>query len=453
MNPTQLIAKKRDGGELSAEEVSYFINGHVRGEIPDYQMAALLMAIFLRGLSDRETAALTDSMLRSGVTLEWPDTAPLRVDKHSTGGIGDKVSLPLAPLLACCDVCVPMLSGRGLGPTGGTLDKLEAIAGFRTNLSLDEIRRVTEQVGCVITGTTPELVPGDRQLYTLRDVTATVPSVPLITASIMSKKLAEGLNALVLDVKFGSGAFMKSLEVARELATGMVAVGRRMGVATTALLTDMNQPLGRLAGNAVEVAESLDILRGGGPSDVRELVLELGADVLVSVGSRVVEQTSPTRQQGTNMVDPRSRVGLVSTSREKVFERLIRELDSGRALEKFEQMVAAQGGQLDAPRPIAPAHELRCEHTGYVAAIDTEALGWTIIDLGGGRRQITDKIDHSVGLEMLVQIGDSVEHSQPWVRVFAPQVKLDSVAVRVQAALTITDQPADAPLLIAERIS
>ena len=264
MNPTQLIAKKRDAGELTAEEVAFLIDGHVAGRIPDYQMAALLIAMFLRGLTDAETAAMTDSMLRSGVTLAWPESALPRVDKHSTGGIGDKVSLPLAPLLACCDVCVPMLSGRGLGPTGGTLDKLESIAGFRTDLSLDEIHRLTQEVGCVITGTTPELVPADRQLYALRDVTATVPSVPLITASIMSKKLAEGLSGLVLDVKFGRGAFMKTRVIARELAAGMVAVGTRMGVATTALLTDMNQPLGRMAGNAVEVAESLDCLTAAG---------------------------------------------------------------------------------------------------------------------------------------------------------------------------------------------
>ena len=282
MNPIQLIAKKRDAGELTAEEIAFLIDGHVHGRIPDYQMAALLVAMFVRGLNDAETAALTDSMLRSGVTLTWPETCLPRVDKHSTGGIGDKVSLPLAPLLACCDVCVPMLSGRGLGPTGGTLDKLESIAGFRTNLTLDEIHRLTQDVGCVITGTTPELVPADRQLYALRDVTATVPSVPLITASIMSKKLAEGLNALVLDVKFGRGAFMKTRTIARELAAGMVAVGQRMGVATTAILTDMNQPLGRMAGNAVEVEESLDCLRGSGPSDLRELVLELAEDVLVS---------------------------------------------------------------------------------------------------------------------------------------------------------------------------
>lgn len=426
MNPTQLIAKKRDAGELTAEEIAFLIDGHVAGRIPDYQMAALLIAMFLQGLTDAETAALTDSMLRSGVTLTWPESCLPRVDKHSTGGIGDKVSLPLAPLLACCDVCVPMLSGRGLGPTGGTLDKLESIAGFRTNLSLEEIRRVTQEVGCVITGTTPELVPADRQLYALRDVTATVPSVPLITASIMSKKLAEGLNALVLDVKFGRGAFMKSRAIARELAAGMVAVGKRMGLATTALLTDMNQPLGRMAGNAVEVAESLDCLRGGGPSDLRELVLELAEEVLVSAN--------------------------VAESHTAAHARLLRELDSGRALERFEQMVVAQGGRLDVPRPIAPAHDLCSQRSGIVASIDTEALGWIIIDLGGGRRQLTDTIDHSVGLELLVRIGDEVTANQPLVRVFAPQSKFDEVTARLRSAITIGDDPTDSPLLIAERL-
>ncbi|MBC7815947.1 MAG: thymidine phosphorylase [Planctomycetaceae bacterium] len=426
MNPTQLIAKKRDGGELTAEEIAFLIDGHVQGRIPDYQMAAMLIAMFVRGLNDAETAALTDSMLRSGVTLTWPESSLPRVDKHSTGGIGDKVSLPLAPLLACCGVCVPMLSGRGLGPTGGTLDKLESIAGFRTNLSLDEIRRLTEQVGCVITGTTPELVPADRQLYALRDVTATVPSVPLITASIMSKKLAEGLNALVLDVKFGRGAFMKTRAIARELAAGMVAVGQRMGVATTAFLTDMNQPLGRMAGNAVEVDESLDCLRGGGPSDLRELVLELAEDVLVSAK--------------------------VSATRTEARAKLLRELDSGRAFERFERMVVAQGGRLDVARPIAPAQELCGARSGIVESIDTESLGWIIIDLGGGRRQLTDAIDHSVGLEMLVRIGDEVQSGQPLVRVFAPPAKFEEVAARLRSAITIGDEPTDAPLLIIERL-
>ena len=426
MNPTQLIARKRDGGELTSEEIAWLIEGYVSGQIPEYQMAAMLLAVYVRGLTNAETAALTDSMLRSGVMLEWPAESRPRLDKHSTGGIGDKVSLPLAPLLACCGVCVPMLSGRGLGPTGGTLDKLESISGFRTNLSLDEIRRQTEEVGCVITGTTPELVPADRKLYALRDVTATVPSVPLITASIMSKKLAEGLNALVLDVKFGSGAFMKSVEIARELATGMVEVGRRMGVATTALLTDMNQPLGRMAGNAVEVEESLDILRGRGPSDLREIVLALGSEVLVSAGQDASLDAARTR--------------------------LIRELDSGRALERFALMVTAQGGRLSVSRPIASAHDLCCDRSGFVTAIDTESLGWIIIDLGGGRQKLTDSIDHSVGLEMLVRLGDPVERGQPWVRVFAPRSKFEEVASRLSATLVIGDDcPPPLPLIL-ERI-
>ncbi len=426
MNPTQLIAKKRDAGELSAEEITFLIDGYVDGRIPDYQMSAMLVAMFVRGLNDAETAALTDCMLRSGVTLNWSETSLPRVDKHSTGGIGDKASLPLAPLLACCGVCVPMLSGRGLGPTGGTLDKLESIAGFRTNLSLDEIRRLTDEVGCVITGTTPELVPADRKLYALRDVTATVPSVPLITASIMSKKLAEGLNALVLDVKFGRGAFMKTRTIARELAAGMVAVGKRMGVATTALLTDMNQPLGRLAGNAVEITESLDCLRGGGPTDLRELVLELGEDVLVSA------------KVAATPIDARAQ--------------LLRELDSGRALERFEKMVITQGGRLEVPRPIAPARELCCERSGVVESIDTESLGWIIIDLGGGRRQLTDAIDHSVGLEMLVRIGDEVQSGQPLVRVFAPPAKIEDIAPRLRTAIAIGHEPAEPPMLIVERL-
>lgn len=426
MNTTQLIAKKRDGGELAPDEIAFLINGHVAGTIPDYQMAALLIAMFLRGLTDAETTSLTDVMLRSGVQLQWSDSALPRADKHSTGGIGDKVSLPLAPLLACCDVCVPMLSGRGLGPTGGTLDKLESISGFRTNLSLSEIQKQTAEVGCVITGTTPELVPADRQLYALRDVTATVPSVPLITASIMSKKLAEGLNALVLDVKFGSGAFMKTPEIARELAIGMVNVGRRMGVTTTALLTDMNQPLGRMIGNAVEVEESLAVLRNAGPADLRELVLQQAAEVLVSAR--------------------------VACSQEAALVRLHNELSSGRAMARFEQMVAAQGGRLDAQRPIAPAHELCCETSGFINTIDTESLGWIIIDLGGGRRQLTDSIDHSVGLEMLVRIGDAVTRGQPWIKVFAPLAKFQSISTRLQAALTISDHsPRELPLIL-ERI-
>jgi pyrimidine-nucleoside phosphorylase len=426
MNPVQIIARKRDGAALSADEIGSLIDGYVRGDVPDYQMSAFAMAVYLRGMDGVETAALTERMLRSGDVLESPDVAR-RVDKHSTGGIGDKSSLILAPLLACCGLQVPMISGRGLGATGGTLDKLESIPGFRTNLSADEIQRIVERVGCVITGATANLVPADRKLYALRDVTATVASIPLITASIMSKKLAEGLSALVLDVKFGSGAFMKSLDQARILARAMVETGSRMGVKTTALLTDMNQPNGRLAGNAVEVDESLEVFAGGGPPDLREITLALAAEVL-------------------RMTD-------LAADSESALEMLSGHLDSGRALEKFREMVAAQGGNLDTPRPRAPGFLVAAGRDGYVASMDTEQLGMAIVDMGGGRKKVGDAVDHSVGLEMLVRVGDKVERDQPLVQIFAKPADRDWAARSVADAIQINPEPC-APLpLIVERIT
>jgi pyrimidine-nucleoside phosphorylase len=423
MNAAQIIARKRDGHSLRDEEIAWIIDGFVREEVADYQMSALAMAIVLRGMDDRETAMLTERMLASGVTLSWPAAGGPHVDKHSTGGVGDKISLVLAPLLACCGLRVPMISGRGLGATGGTLDKLESIPGFRTNLSLNEIRRLTETVGCVITGATDELAPADRKLYALRDVTATVESIPLITASIMSKKLAEGLDALVLDVKHGSGAFMKTLGDARRLAESMVAVGARIGVKTTALLTDMNQPTGRMAGNAVEVNEALESLAGGGPGDVRELTLALGAELLLATG-------------GTE-------------SPESARSRLAAELDSGRALEKFREMVRAQGGDLNAPRPIAPETIIVAERAGYVAAIDTGSLGAAIVELGGGRKKSGDAVDHSVGLEMLIRHGDPVKPGQPLLRLFASPEAAERIAPRIKASLTIRDEhPPSLPLIV-----
>lgn len=427
MNPTQIIARKRDGGTLTVAQISEVVGGYVRGEIPDYQMSALAMAILLRGMNASETSLLTAQMLRSGETLQWSSPLPPKVDKHSTGGIGDKTSLILAPLLACCGLQVPMLSGRGLGATGGTLDKLESISGFRTDLNLAEIRELTERVGCVITGTTPELVPADRKLYALRDVTATVESIPLITASIMSKKLAESLSALVLDVKWGSGAFMKTLDQARELARSMVAVGNRMGVRTTALLTDMNQPLGKMAGNAVEVNECVDVLRGGGPADLRELTLALGAELLV------LTEFEPNAESATS--------------------RLARLLDNGTALNKFREMVSAQGGDLDELRDVAPAHELVSSRSGFVVAIDTAQLGWAIIELGGGRKVMSDPIDTSVGIEMLVRLGDEVSCGQPLVRVFAPQHRIADVQTMIESAFAVADQPQDVQPLIVEKVA
>ncbi len=427
MNVVSVISKKRDGGELSADEIGSLINGYVRGDVADYQMSAWAMAVFLRGMTVAETAALTEHMLHSGVTFQWPAGESPKVDKHSTGGIGDKVSLPLAPLLACCDLQVPMISGRGLGATGGTLDKLEAIPGYRTNLSTAEFQQVCRDVGCVISGATADLVPADRKLYALRDVTGTVPSIPLITASIMSKKLAEGLDALVLDVKHGTGAFMKTLDNARALARSMVDTGKRMGVPTVALLTDMNQPLGRMAGNANEVNESVAALMGNGPADLMAVTLELGAELLV------LAKREPTTAAAR--------------------QRMERVISSGAGLEKFREMVAAQGGNLDAPRPIAPTQEILSPDVGYVSAIDTERLGYVVINLGGGRRQLGDQLDLSVGFEMLVRIGDKVDRGQPLARLFAKPEAAAQVTRDFVAAVTIAEAPVAAPPLIVERIA
>jgi len=414
MNPVSLIARKRDGHTLSFDEIAWFMDGFVRGEVADYQMSAMAMAIYCRGMSTEETASLTECMLRSGEALDWPDSTTPKVDKHSTGGIGDKVSLVLAPMLACCGLAVPMISGRGLGASGGTLDKLESIPGFRTNLSTDEIRRQVDKVGCVITGQTANLVPADKKLYALRDVTGTVPSIPLITASIMSKKLAEGLDALVLDVKHGTGAFMKSPADARALAASLVGVGKSMGLATTALLTDMNQPLGRMAGNTVEVDESILALEGDGPADLMEVTLALGAELLVST------KKAKTVDKATKLLQA--------------------ELDSGRALEKFYEMVRAQGGDPDAPRPVAAAYEVAATKAGYVAKIDTEQLGWAIITLGGGRMKLTDAIDHSVGLEMQVRLGDEVHAGDTIARVFAHRHHVETARQRIAEAVVIVDE-------------
>jgi pyrimidine-nucleoside phosphorylase len=315
-----------------------------------------------------------------------------------------------------------MISGRGLGPTGGTLDKLEAIPGFRTDLSLDEIVDITQRVGCVITGASAEIAPADRKFYALRDVTGTVESIPLITASIMSKKLAEGLGALVLDVKHGSGAFMKTLPEAQALAHSLVATGERMGVKTAALVTDMHQPLGRMAGNAVEVDESIAALRGHGPHDLMEVTLALGAELLC--------------------------LAAVGHDRASARNQLQQQIDSGAAYEKFSEMVAAQAGNIDAPRPVAPATEVVASRSGYVDEIDTQALGVAIIELGGGRKTLSDAIDHRVGLEMLVRLGDAVAAGQPLVRVFGVGSALSHAKELIAAAIAIGDEPRPPPELI-----
>jgi pyrimidine-nucleoside phosphorylase len=448
MNPVWIIQKKRDREELGSNEIGAFVTGYARGDIPDYQMSALAMAIFLNGMTADETAALTDHMLASGAQFTWPNDGVPRVDKHSTGGIGDKTSLLLAPMLACCGLQMPMISGRGLGATGGTLDKLESIPGFRTNLSMDEVRAAVKQIGCVITGATEDLVPADRKLYALRDVTATVPSIPLITASIMSKKLAEGLDALVLDVKFGSGAFMKTPELARQLAESLVATGKRMNVSTTALLTDMNQPLGRMAGNAVEVNESMAALEGRGPADLMEVAYALGAELLVS--SRVGARTYLSASQSTGKA---AKVGdkhpPYAEERREARAQLEKTISSGQAREQFARMVAAQGGDLDAPRPVAPASEVASPRSGYLSAIDAERLGKAIIAMRGGRQQLGDMLDHSTGIEMLARLGDRVDAGQPIVRVFAQaEVAAASHPLITQAMRIADEQPPDAPLIV-----
>ncbi len=388
MHIPSLIEKKRDGGALTPDEIRALIGGYVRGEVPDYQMASLAMAVFFRGMDDAETTALTMEMRDSGDVFSWPAGTPPKVDKHSTGGVGDKVSLILAPLLACEGVWVPMISGRGLGFTGGTLDKLESIPGFRVNLAWDEMLAQVERVGCFIAGQTENLCPADKKLYALRDVTGTVASLPLIVASIMSKKLAESLDRLVLDVKFGRGAFMQKREDAQRLADAMVAVGRGAGVATHALLNPMDQPLGLTAGNALEVAECVDVLQGGGPQDLINLTLDLAAK-------------------------------LVAAPREKLRQRL----HDGSAWQKFVAMVEAQGGDASALGKMRELHrapvvtDLRAPAAGVLRKIDALEVGRLCVELGAGRAKAEDAVDFSVGVECLRKEGEVVAGGDPVLRV------------------------------------
>lgn len=390
MHIPTLIERKREGGSLTPDEIRGIIHGFTSGAIPEYQMSALAMAIFFRGMSEEETAALTDAMLNSGETLTWAENDPLRVDKHSTGGIGDKTSLILSPLLACDGLWVPMISGRGLGITGGTLDKLDSIPGFKTSLTEAEIRRVIAEVGCVMVGQTANICPADKKLYALRDVTGTVPSIPLIIASIMSKKLAEGLNRLVLDVKYGSGAFMKTLEQAEQLAAGLAGTGNALGVKTSFLLTPMEEPLGESAGNALEVAECVRCLQGGGPPDLEKLTLDLAAEV-----------SNSSRDQ--------FRVWL----------------HDGTAWKRFQQMVAAQGGEVDALEKLtqmqaAPViREFKADRAGVLKRMDAGTIGITCVQLGAGRATATDAIDHAVGIDQIAKVGAEVRSGDVLMRIHA----------------------------------
>jgi pyrimidine-nucleoside phosphorylase len=430
MRAVDLIRKKRDSGEHSREEIDFLVSGYTCGDIPDYQMSAWLMAVWLRGLSRSELAALTEAMLYSGEVLNLSDLPGKKVDKHSTGGVGDKTSLILAPVVAAGGLNVPMISGRGLGHTGGTLDKLESIPGFNVNLSLEQFRHVLRECGMGLIGQTAEVAPADKKIYALRDATSTVENIGLICASIMSKKLAEGIDALVLDVKTGSGAFMKSEEDALRLAEVMVETGQRMGKKVVALITGMDQPLGRAAGHSVEVIECIEALNGRGPSDLRDLSIELSAWMFY-LGER-----TKTVDEGRRLA-----ANLIAT---------------GQAKEKLKQGIKLQGGDeriVDEPNrlPAAPFDaDVLSEASGYVMATNCEQFGMALAMLGGGREKKEDAIDHGVGLEFRKRVGDPVKKGEPLATIhYNAGTRLAEAKNLVAAAYRIaTEAPRDNPPLI-----
>lgn len=429
MIPQWIIEKKRDGQTLTDEDIASFIQGYAAGAIPDYQMAALAMAITLKGMTPGETAALTRSMLRSGKTLDTSGLAGPRIDKHSTGGIGDKISLVLAPLAACCGIVVPMIAGRGLGLTGGTIDKLEAIPGYRTQLSEDAFIDTLHTCGCSIIGAMDSIVPADKKLYALRDVTGTVPSIPLIVASILSKKLAVQSNGLVLDVKWGRGAFMRTQADAETLAHALVDTGQSLGLRIVALLTDMNQPLGHAVGNTLEVVESVAALQGQGPADVMELTLELGARMLI--------------------------LGRVAADRMQAISMLRAKLQSGEAFERFKTMVRLHGGNpdvLDDPSilPQAVAREsILAGSSGYIQCVDAEIIGRAVLLAGAGRTQLTDKIDPAAGMIVLKKIGDTIAAGEPLAILHINRLEhLEKMRALATNAFRITTQRVAPPQLI-----
>jgi pyrimidine-nucleoside phosphorylase len=434
MNPVPWIIKKRDGGSLTKAEIADLISGYVRGDVADYQMSAFLMAAFLRGMSDAETVALTESMLHSGDVLTLPTIKQPKVDKHSTGGVGDKISLCLAPLVAECGVAVPMISGRGLGHTGGTLDKLEAIPGYQVDLDAKRFERQVREIGLAIIGQTARLAPADRRIYALRDVTGTVEFIPFIVASILSKKLAEGIDGLVLDVKVGRGAFMKDVESARELARAMVRVGTRAKKKVVALLTDMNVPIGTTIGNALETREAIEVLMGRGPDDTTELTLLLGTEMLLVAG--VTRKSAEARK------------------------RLLAAIDSGKGLERFAKMVTAQGGDARVVRDPSRLPKAKrtvlvsSEKSGYVTGCDCLELGLCGVAMGAGRTRADQKVDPAVGIELAKKPGDRVKRGDT-LAVLHVQSKTgaDKHAARVRAAFDIGKQAPKASPILLERIA
>ena len=435
MRAYEIIHRKRDGHAIPPEEIAALVRGFTAGEIPDYQMAAFCMAVYFRGMDDAEVGALTRAMLESGDVLDLSSIPGLKVDKHSTGGVGDKISLPLAPLVAACGVRVPMVSGRGLGHTGGTLDKLEAIPGFRVDLPVERFRALVAELGCCLIGQTARIAPADKRLYALRDVTATVESIPLIAGSIMSKKLAEGIDGLVLDVKVGGGAFMKTLEDARRLARTLAAIGRTMGKRVTALLTDMSQPLGSAVGNALEVEESIEILRGRGPADVRALTVELGAEMLLLGGAAATPGEA--------------RAAIAAA------------IADGSGLALFRRIVEAQGGDpraVDDPSRLPRSSlllDVAAPEAGVVEAIDAEAVGLAAMALGAGRARVEDRIDPAAGIMVHKRLGDPVARGEPLCTLHGGTggEPPGRVAARAAAAWRIGPGPAAIPPLVIERMA
>ncbi len=435
MTVVELIERKRDGGRLTPEEWRTLMAGYAAGEVPDYQIAALAMAVFFRGMDDGETEALMVAMLESGRRLDFSHLTVPRVDKHSTGGVGDKVSIVLAPLVAACGVAVPMMSGRGLGHTGGTLDKLESIPGFRTRLSLEDAVAQVERIGCALIGQTREIAPADRRLYSLRDATATVEAIPLIAASIMSKKLAEGLTGLVLDVKTGAGAFMPKTDDALKLARTMIALGEKNGCQTVALLTDMDTPLGMACGNALEVEECVHVLRGEGPADLRDLTLALAVEMLLIAG--------------------------VAASAASALDRAKQTLASGAALAKFREIVQAQGGHpgvVDDPKQHLAQAPLRerivAARAGFVQRLEPRFIGRAITMLGGGRTRVEDEIDPAVGIVLQVKPGARVAKGDPIATIHARDEETLAGARDLFArAVVIGDEPPAKARLVSHRVT
>ena len=429
MRVVDLIRRKRDSGELSVEEIKFLIEGYTHGRIPDYQMAAWLMAAWIRGLNAAELAALTEAMLYSGKVLDWSDLPGRKVDKHSTGGVGDKTSMIIAPIAAAGGLIVPMISGRGLGHTGGTLDKLESISGFNVNLSLAQFREALAKCGCGLIGQTEEIAPADKKIYALRDVTGTVDNPFLICASIMSKKLAEGIDALVLDVKTGSGAFMKKNSDAEYLAGLMVETGKRMGKKIVALIPDMDQPLGRTAGNAMEIAECIEVLGGGGPADLRELCIELSGWMFF------LGEKSASVAEGRKLSD--------------------KMITSGRARDKFREIISQQSGDarvVDEPRRLPQARsklDVTSGTVGFITAIDCERLGIACGVLGGGREKKEDTIDPAVGLEFHCRLGDKIERGARLATLhYNSDVRLAEARQLVESSYKVAGQsPAPRPLI------